>query len=394
MHRFPGLAICCLLLWPALAPGQSPTASLRFDERLPTELPLVCAARLAGFEGRLARLQSPQLSPPEVVAQRDSQSGRYWFVAAIRSRDLLGKSWQLPALPCDVPDRVTIASGGEGVRFLDDGRPVLVYQPRPQSRDGGHTRAGFVHPLWGLGGEPLTQVFPDDHPHHHGVFWAWHQLWVGDRRAGDPWVTQDFLAVVQQTQILDQGPVFARLRAVVHWTSPRVTDDNGSPRAIVEETTSIRLFRASASAQCVDFEIRLKPLLAGVRIGGAENARGYSGFTVRVRPPAEMQIRSDQGLLSEDAVGTAGRWADVSGRFGDDAAVTGLAILAHRALPEFPPRWLLRHYGMQNVVYPGREPIELSAEKPLVLRHRLLIHRGDAAAARVADQQVAYEIGP
>ena len=49
---------------------------------------------------------------------------------------------------------------------------------------------------------------------------------------------------------------------------------------------------------------------------------------------------------------------------------------------------------MQNVVYPGRNAIRLSAESPLLLRHRLVIHRGDAETARIADHQRVYELAP
>ena len=34
---------------------------------------------------------------------------------------------------------------------------------------------------------------------------------------------------------------------------------------------------------------------------------------------------------------------------------------------------------MQNAVYPGQHPVDLSQETPTVLRYRLIIHRGDLA---------------
>ena len=160
------------------------------------------------------------------------------------------------------------------------------------------------------------------------------------------------------------------------------------------DLTIIRIFRATKTTQIVDFEIQLKPLLDDVRIGGAENVKGYSGFTVRVRPPREMKILTEFNALAVDAVGTHSRWADITGQFSDSEQLSGIAILSHRSLPEFPPRWLLRFYGMQNVVYPGRDAIRLSAKSPLVLRHRLVIHRGNTDTARIADHQRVYELGP
>ena len=50
------------------------------------------------------------------------------------------------------------------------------------------SRGCYIHPLYGLSGEQLTDDFPSDHYHHHGVFWTWphvmvhgqqHDLWAG-----------------------------------------------------------------------------------------------------------------------------------------------------------------------------------------------------------------------
>jgi hypothetical protein len=55
-----------------------------------------------------------------------------------------------------------------------------------------------------------------------------------------------------------------------------------------------------------------------------------------------------------------------------------LSVLCHKSTPGYPQPWILRRKAsMQNPVYPGRGPVELSTEKPLVLRYRLIIHDGD-----------------
>src|SRR5688572_21483736 len=64
----------------------------------------------------------------------------------------------------------------EGFEILQQGKKVLFYQQQPKSLGGKYERAGYVHPLYSLKGEILTEDFPDDHPFHHGIFWAWHQI--------------------------------------------------------------------------------------------------------------------------------------------------------------------------------------------------------------------------
>ena len=79
---------------------------------------------------------------------------------------------------------------GAVVTTNDDGLPKLkinVEQANqlmkdPKAKDGKLARANYVHPLLDLDGEPLTEDFPADHPHHRGVFWAWHQVRIGGRQ--------------------------------------------------------------------------------------------------------------------------------------------------------------------------------------------------------------------
>lgn len=291
----------------------------------------------------------------------------------------------------DVEKHVRIEASDAGFTFFSDDRVVLFYQQTPVTEHG-HTRAGYVHPLIGLDGEVLTEVFPRDHRHHQGVFWAWHQLWVGDRKIGDPWVTKDHLVVVKKAEIADEGADFATLDIHAAWTSTAL-DDSGESKDIVNERTRIRVHRAVGDVQYVDFTIRLTPLVPDVKVGGSEDEKGYSGFTVRVKPPADMVIRDASGILENDAIQSTSPWAGVSGSFGE-RKTSGIAILSHPSLTQFPPRWVLRHYGMQNVAYPGREPIALSADQPLVIRHRLVLHLGDTQTARIADHQRIFEMTP
>lgn len=306
---------------------------------------------------------------------------------------------QTGSIAAESPENISAAGGKQvrieasdtGFTFLSDDRVVLFYQQTPVTEHN-HTRAGYVHPLVGLDGEVFTEVFPKDHRHHQGVFWAWHQLWVGDRKIGDPWVTKDHLIVVKKAEIVDQGPEFATLDIHAAWMSTAL-DGSGKSQDLVEERTRIRVYRAVGDIQYVDFTIQLTPLVADVKVGGSEDIKGYSGFTVRVKPPADMVIRDANGILESDAVQSTSPWAGVSGSFGE-GKISGIAILSHPSLTQFPPRWVLRHYGMQNVAYPGREPIALSAEQPLVIRHRLVLHRGDTQSARIADHQRTYELTP
>lgn len=365
---------------------------------LPAKLTVPLSCRIVGApaKGAVLRFQHNAFGADPVVAQCGSDGRTAWVLAAIRDgnsqpRRLTVKARVLGADPQRAV--VVFVPRTGGLECRDGGQPVLFYRREPHSLDGGqHVAANYIHPLYGLDKSVLTQDFPDDHKHHHGIFWAWHQLWVGTTRAGDPWINKDFLPVVRVARVAEHGPVFAELQTEVDWTSSQVVGADKRPRPIVIEQATIRVFHATTGARHIDFKVGLKAVLAGVKIGGSEDVKGYSGFTARIRPPVGMVIHDAGGRLNGDRVQTASHWADISGRFGKTDAVSGLSILCHPTYPESPPRWLLRHYGMQNVAWPGRRPVALSRSRPVVLRNRLVVHRGDFGRSRAAEQQTAYRL--
>ena len=387
--------------WPLSAPRlQMSTkrpiaqAKLRVSSGFPIGLSAPLVATLEGetFEQNDFSLRPRSGTGTVIPAQLDRASGNLWMVRGVEP-DERSSTVVFDATPGAAESVLKITRKPDGFLFSELERPILFYQQAPKALDGKYERANYAHPLYGLDGETMTQDFPEDHPHHRGVFWAWHQLLVNELRAGDPWETKDFLAVVRSAVIVDQGPVFATLKVNVLWTSSRYQDSAGKPQPIVEENSTIRVFRSSQESQCLDFEIVLKPLVTGLRLGGSENSRGYSGFTVRVKPPLEGVLHDNIGILVQDRIGEASSWADYSGRFGETDQVSGLAILSHPSLPEFPPKWVLRHYGMVNVAYPGRHAVPVPRNSAVVLRHRVVVHRGTQSQARIPDHQKIYEGG-
>jgi hypothetical protein len=65
---------------------------------------------------------------------------------------------------------------------FEKGEKVFFYQSEPKNHKGKYERLHYIHPLWAPDGAALTEDFPADHLHHRGVFWAWHQVWIGDKK--------------------------------------------------------------------------------------------------------------------------------------------------------------------------------------------------------------------
>lgn len=79
----------------------------------------------------------------------------------------------------------TLDDDGKALTVLENGKTVLTYHytlvPPPAGVDDKYRRACYIHPLYGLDGETLTEDFPKDHRHHRGVFWAWPNSAIGDK---------------------------------------------------------------------------------------------------------------------------------------------------------------------------------------------------------------------
>ncbi|HUW19120.1 MAG TPA: DUF6807 family protein [Sedimentisphaerales bacterium] len=289
-------------------------------------------------------------------------------------------------------DPVKIIENNEGFLVTEGEQKILFYQREPKSLDGKYTRSDYVHPLYGLDGEILTEDFPADHPHHRGIFWAWHQIYVGDKKLGDGWSVQDVSWDVYDAKILAVDSRSRALQVQVFWKSPLWTDATGHPKPFVRETTTITVHRAQPDLRKIDFAISLLALEDGVRIGGAENAKAYGGFSTRIKLPDGMEFVGPAGPVEPILTPLpAAPWMDFSGDFDGDARMTGLAILCHESNPGYPHLWILRRKrAMQNPVWPGRHTVSLSREKPITLRYRLIIHRANAHNLNLNKLQAEY----
>ena len=63
------------------------------------------------------------------------------------------------------------------IRITLSGKPVLEYvktdKPVPEGMDPAYRRSGYIHPVFTPDGVEATGDFAPDHPHQHGLFFAW-----------------------------------------------------------------------------------------------------------------------------------------------------------------------------------------------------------------------------
>lgn len=269
----------------------------------------------------------------------------------------------------------------DGILVSEGNQKIFFYQRKAKSLQGKFSRSNYIHPVFNLNGDTLTEDFPDDHPHQRGVYWAWHQLWIGDKRIGDGWVEKDILWDVKKIETVERVPGTMAIKFIVSWKSPNWKNEKGDMIPFLEEQTLVRVYKQTEVSRKIDFEISLLALEENLKIGGSEDKKGYGGFSVRMKMPADLKFTGQNGkVIPKNEQVEAGPWLDFSGSFGSNGMTTGLAIFCHPTNPNFPQPWILRQKGsMQNVVFPGRNTVTLSTQKRMVLRYRLIIHDGSAS---------------
>jgi hypothetical protein len=265
--------------------------------------------------------------------------------------------------------------------MLRDGdRPVFVYNHGVMKKEGvneRYNRACYIHPLYGLDGEVLTEDFAKDHLHHRGVFWAWPHVKI-DGKALQTWVPTEPLRVrhvrfVKRT-IVSGGAVLAV--------------ENGwflGEEKVVREMVDILVHKAGPAGRDIDFDITWTAIGKPVVLTGAKG-KSYGGFTIRfntrIKDPdriaeKDVRITVPEGITKKDLSVTRLPWADFTAPFPGAPGRSGATLFIHPSHPDHPPTWLTRHYGCLCVGWPGVDGGTLEPDKTVRCRYRVRVHRGD-----------------
>ncbi len=272
----------------------------------------------------------------------------------------------------------------------------------------------YVHPLYGIQGEVLTDNAPRDHYHHHGVFWTWPHVGVhqadGTVRNHDLWTSntelkQHFVRWIDQKTDGKQ----AVIEVENGWFVGKPTEGD----KIMSEKVKMIVHRISPHqdglrGRAVDFEFVWTPTDKAVTLRGSEG-KSYGGFSVRFRPfiPAETLKKNPRAeakrseanaiTISNGALGTVAEndrtetrmaWADYTSMFDGREQRSGATIFASKSHPDFMPTWMTRYYGALCVGWPGVDGRKFEPGEEIQLRYRIWIHDGAVTPEQI---QAAYE---
>jgi hypothetical protein len=272
----------------------------------------------------------------------------------------------------------------KSVALYEGTRPVFVYNHGVIERPGvpaDRARSTYIHPIYGLDGEVLTDDFPKDHYGHRGLFWGWPRVMSGTNRY-DLWDLRGIEQRFERWLARDTRAAGATLGVQNGWYAGR--------RKVAEEQIWLRATPARENERVLDVELTLVPVGEPLTLQGAEG-KSYGGFTLRFAPRTNTVVTTPLGQGDKDLLITRLPWADFSARFDGRTEFSGAAIFVPPDHPDYPPEWMTRHYGLLCVGWPGVTAKTFQLGQTIRCRYRVWIHRGTASAERISKAYRAYE---
>ncbi len=287
------------------------------------------------------------------------------------------------------PAGITLLRQGDVVKISTADKPILTYQGAPMTPPAGvgaeFTRGGYLHPVFTPSGKLVTDDFPADHRHHHGIWSPW-TLTEFEGRKPDFWNMGkksgrvDFVAI----DLTYSNPVCAGFR-----TRHRMIDMSAKPeKAAINETWDVRVYAPASGGgkPMYIFDLMIEQtcasesplILPKYHYGGL----GYRGARQWKDIKGNCFFLTSEGKDRSNGNETTGRWCHVSGKV--DGEMAGVAIFDHpenfrspqpmRLNPSDPFFCYAPSQGGDWKIEPG---------KPYVAKYRFVVSDGGADKAEI-----------
>lgn len=265
--------------------------------------------------------------------------------------------------------------------------PLFAYQtvpgdlPRPDIKPA-FRRGGYLHPIFTPSGRLVTDDFPANHVHHHGVWWAWTNTEF-DGRKPDFWNVGDGKGRVEFVELDDTwgGPVHGGFRARHRFVDLTAAE----PVTVLNEAWEVRMYTPTnslglgLSASYWMFDLVSNQECATTNALKLPEYR-YGGIGIRGNwawngKDKAMFLTSEGETDREKGHATRGRWCDMGGLV--DGKRVGIAILCHPDNFRAPqPMRIHPTEPFFNFAPQQAGDMEIKPGDKFVSRYRFVVHDG------------------
>jgi hypothetical protein len=241
----------------------------------------------------------------------------------------------------------------------------------------------FFFPVNGPSNSSVTSMRNGNYPHHSSLFFGCDKV-----NGGNYW--QEGLERGQiislRADIIESGNDKVVIEAENIWRRPNANSPIKDFRKITITAPSNDLFQ-------IDFDITME-MLMDVTIDKTNHSL-FSG-----RMDADLAVTNGGTMVNANGdkgeKGTFGKrspWIDFYGKRGDK--FEGMAIMQHPSNEWYPSPWFTRDYGFfsPTPMYWPADDKETTLKKgqTIKLKYRVLVHAGDVASAKIAEQFEVYK---
>lgn len=343
-----------------------------------------------------------------IPAQVDTD-GRLWWYQPTPCTSGAGCSYTLLAESAPATPGIRVKKAGDGlIEVSIDGQPFTAFNyadnlPKP-----------FLYPVFGPTGATVTRHYPmkevpsepakrRDHPHHRSLWTAHGDVRTGDfSRTGVDYWAQDNDPTGKRTKGIEKvsrivrtvsGPVFGLIEADIDWIAP-------SGEKQLTETRTYRFYKTSPDNRVIDARVVLKFSESDVMFGDTKES-GILSLRIatsmdEVSGGKMVNSRGQTGM--KECWGKEAEWCDYVGQV--EGQTLGIAVFDARSNLRHPTRWHIRDYGLYTAnpfgtgtftgKKDGRGSKSWKKGETEEFNYRILIHKGDTQAAKVAEQYRVY----
>lgn len=323
----------------------------------------------------------------QVSAAKDSEGKLH----PIQKKDGRG-SLLLKSLPKGSEAKLTLVEGGatgepvkveragKKLKVSAAGKPLVEYQAEPGELPRTNIkpifrRGGYLHPIYSLSGKVITDDFPPNHIHHHGVWFSWSSAEF-EGRGTDFWNMGDGKGHVEFAELGQtwSGPAHGGFTAKHRY----VDLTGGAPKTALNEDWEVRILNRFPDQKFWVFDLSCTQRCASTAIKFPEYRYGGVGLRGNWAWNGKdaVQFLTSDGVTDREKSHTMhARWCDMHGLI--DGQVVGIAVMGHPDNFRAPqPMRVHPTEPFFNFAPQQAGDFQLEPGKAYVARYRFVIHDG------------------
>ena len=273
-----------------------------------------------------------------------------------------------------------------------DGRVVFEYlTKKPENIGLTSPSAACFHPVNTPSGERITSIAPNDHPHHRGIFFGWHDSAFYEPNKVNPSPTTSMRsATVRRADFWGWGVYAPRDGRVVQNRDIKLDRADAAHaelsihndlmvdnRKMGEENDTVNVTERDG-VFVMDLAYTIAPTVE-YRL----NRNAFGGFDVQCRKDGESYYSTASGKVTlrdpqyayPELDWPSEPWYDYTIQLANGGKTLGAAVIDHPKNP--PTAWHnSRSLWMLNPAITPFGPVVIRPESPLTLRYRVVVHDG------------------